>query len=105
MPNASRVAPPQRKFLALVEGQRWAPVRRDVTAHAGVLVVRDTARLSGSGLADATDGDLEEIKRPRVGEDAQEPEPPAPFVFEVPGDEWDSAQASAEGGASATKRA
>ncbi|KAA0161111.1 hypothetical protein FNF31_03952 [Cafeteria roenbergensis] len=105
VPNASRVAPPQRKFLALVEGQRWAPVRRDVTAHAGVLVVRDTARLSGSGLADATDGDLEEIKRPRVGEDAQEPEPPAPFVFEVPGDEWDSAQASAEGGASATKRA
>lgn len=101
--NASRVAPPQRKFLRVPEAVRWVPVRRDVTATLGILIVGDSEHRSGSAAVDETDGDVEEIKRPRIGEDAKEPAPPAEFVFTPSDSEWadaavaDDAPASGRG--------
>jgi 26S proteasome regulatory subunit N2 len=86
--NASRVAPPQRKFLRVPETARWVPVRKDVTSTMGILVVGDSEHRSGSAAVDETDGDLEEIKRPRIGEDAKEPAAPAAFTFTPSDTEW-----------------
>jgi hypothetical protein len=68
-------------------------VRKDVTSHTGVLVVRDSERRSGTAFGKDEDPDLEEVKKPKIGEDASEPEPPEAFEFTAADDEWAAAAA------------